>query len=83
MLMELLVHKLLSLVIAAVAMAILIRNSAVLVPSLNRVAPKYMKLVTYSIFLLIIVMSALLFVIFTIIFDFFVLTPYPFAPCFS
>ncbi|KAH3752970.1 hypothetical protein DPMN_187597 [Dreissena polymorpha] len=46
--MELLVHNLLSLVIAAVAMTTLIRTSAVLVPSLDRVAPKYLKLACTS-----------------------------------
>ncbi|KAH3885491.1 hypothetical protein DPMN_009485 [Dreissena polymorpha] len=46
--MELLVHILLSLAIAVVAMAILIQTSAVLVPSFDRVAPKNLKLVTSS-----------------------------------
>ncbi|KAH3725366.1 hypothetical protein DPMN_051199 [Dreissena polymorpha] len=46
--MELLVHNLLSLAFAVVAMSILMRTSAVLVPSLDRVAPKYLKLVTSS-----------------------------------
>ncbi|KAH3793988.1 hypothetical protein DPMN_147516 [Dreissena polymorpha] len=46
--MELLVNNPLSLVIAAVAMAILILTSAELVPSMDRVAPKYFKLVTFS-----------------------------------
>ncbi|KAH3779826.1 hypothetical protein DPMN_157633 [Dreissena polymorpha] len=45
---KLLVHNLLSLAIAAVAMAILIRTSAVLPPSLDRVAPQCLKLVTNS-----------------------------------
>ncbi|KAH3880171.1 hypothetical protein DPMN_004083 [Dreissena polymorpha] len=38
-LMELLFHNLLSLVIATVAMETLIRTSALLVPSLDRVSP--------------------------------------------
>ncbi|KAH3870120.1 hypothetical protein DPMN_033302 [Dreissena polymorpha] len=42
-LMELLVYNLFSPAIAAVAMAILIRTSAVLVPSFDRVATKYLK----------------------------------------
>ncbi|KAH3786632.1 hypothetical protein DPMN_164739 [Dreissena polymorpha] len=40
-LMEMLVRNLLSLAIAAVAMAVLIRTSAVLVSYLDRVAPQY------------------------------------------
>ncbi|KAH3702918.1 hypothetical protein DPMN_077946 [Dreissena polymorpha] len=47
---ELLVHNLLSLAIASVAIANRIRTSAVLVPSLVRVAPMYLKLVTISSF---------------------------------
>ncbi|KAH3785368.1 hypothetical protein DPMN_163456 [Dreissena polymorpha] len=46
--MDLLVHNPLSLAIAAIAMSIFIQTSAIMVPSLNRVAPKYIKLVTYS-----------------------------------
>ncbi|KAH3839846.1 hypothetical protein DPMN_113283 [Dreissena polymorpha] len=42
--MELLFHNLLSSEIASVAMSILIRTSAVLVPSLERSAPKNYKL---------------------------------------
>ncbi|KAH3871037.1 hypothetical protein DPMN_034231 [Dreissena polymorpha] len=45
--MELLVQNLVSLAIAAVAMANLIWTSAVLVPSFDRVEPKYLKLVTF------------------------------------
>ncbi|KAH3778396.1 hypothetical protein DPMN_179853 [Dreissena polymorpha] len=46
MLMELLVCNLFSLAIPAVTIAILSRTSAVLKPSMDRVAPKYLKLVT-------------------------------------
>ncbi|KAH3728111.1 hypothetical protein DPMN_054058 [Dreissena polymorpha] len=49
-LMEWLVNNLISLTNAAVAVAILIRTLAVLVQSLDRVAPKYLKLVTTSSF---------------------------------
>ncbi|KAH3835345.1 hypothetical protein DPMN_108696 [Dreissena polymorpha] len=76
-LMELLVQNLFSLAIAEVAMAILIRTAVVLVPPLNRVAPKYwyLKLVTSSSFSPFIVMSALvLVVLFYMIFDFSMLT---------
>ncbi|KAH3855377.1 hypothetical protein DPMN_097944 [Dreissena polymorpha] len=45
-LMDMLVQNLLSTAIAAVVIEICIRTSAVLVPSLGRVAPKYLKLVT-------------------------------------
>ena len=62
--MEQLVHNLLSLAIAAVNMAIVIR-------SLDRVASWYLKMFTFSSFLLVMVMSALvLFMQFTMIFDF-------------
>ncbi|KAH3848026.1 hypothetical protein DPMN_090363 [Dreissena polymorpha] len=64
-------------------MTILIRTSAVLVPSLDRVAPEYLKLVTpsYSPFM---VMYALVFVLlFTMIFDFSVLTSTPYTPALS
>jgi hypothetical protein len=44
--MALLFQILFSLAIADVAVAILMWTSAVLVPSLDRVAPKYLKLVT-------------------------------------
>ncbi|KAH3730843.1 hypothetical protein DPMN_056841 [Dreissena polymorpha] len=43
-LMELLVHNLLILTIAAVVMVIVILTSAVLVPSLHKVAPDYLQL---------------------------------------
>ncbi|KAH3882366.1 hypothetical protein DPMN_006302 [Dreissena polymorpha] len=57
--MELLVHNLLSQAKAAVAMAIIIWTSAVLVQSLDRFAPMYLKLVTFYSFLPFMVMSAL------------------------
>ncbi|KAH3787524.1 hypothetical protein DPMN_165648 [Dreissena polymorpha] len=57
-LMELLVHNVLSLAIAAVAMAILFRSPAVLVPSLDKVFPRYYKVVTSASFLSLTVMSA-------------------------
>ncbi|KAH3843247.1 hypothetical protein DPMN_116758 [Dreissena polymorpha] len=83
-LMEQLVHNMHSLAIAAVAMAIFIRTSAALVPSLNRVAPKYLKLVTSSSFLLFMVMCALMLVmLFTMVFDFPLLTSIPYAPALS
>ncbi|KAH3754048.1 hypothetical protein DPMN_188768 [Dreissena polymorpha] len=47
-LMELLVHNLLSLAIAEVDMAIVIWTSVVLVPSLDRLAPKLLKLICSS-----------------------------------
>ncbi|KAH3726232.1 hypothetical protein DPMN_052090 [Dreissena polymorpha] len=72
-----------SLAIAAVAMAILIRTSVVLVPSLDRVA-LYFKLVTSSSFLPFMVMSApMLFVLLTMIFDFSVLTFILYVPALS
>ena len=47
-LMVLLFQILFSLTIAAIAEAILIRTSTEQVPFLHRVAPRYLKLVTYS-----------------------------------
>ncbi|KAH3812586.1 hypothetical protein DPMN_141022 [Dreissena polymorpha] len=81
--MELLVNNLLSLVIDAVAVAILIRTSAVLVPSLDRVAPKYMKLITSNFSSFMVLSALMLVVLFTMIFDFFVLTSFPYAPALS
>ena len=49
-LMGLLVHNLLSLEITEVVKDIIFRTSAVLVPSLDRVAPKHLKLITYASF---------------------------------
>ena len=73
--MELLVHNLLSLAIAVVAMDICIRLSAVLVPSFDRIAPKYLKQVTSAGSSPFIVMySLVLVVLFTIIVYLFVLT---------
>ncbi|KAH3801020.1 hypothetical protein DPMN_154664 [Dreissena polymorpha] len=46
--MKLLVNYLLSTPITEVAMTIHIRDSAILVPSLDRFAPKYSKLTPYS-----------------------------------
>ncbi|KAH3728883.1 hypothetical protein DPMN_054846 [Dreissena polymorpha] len=80
-LMELLVHYLLSLAIAAVAMTILIRTSAILVSCVERVAPKDSKRATTS-FPPFMVMSALV-VLFIMIFDFCVLTFIPYAPALS
>ncbi|KAH3712470.1 hypothetical protein DPMN_072172 [Dreissena polymorpha] len=60
-------------------MVILIRTSAVLVPSLGRVASKYLNLVTSSSFSPFLVMSALVRVLlFTMIFDFSLLIPVPY-----
>ncbi|KAH3813327.1 hypothetical protein DPMN_141782 [Dreissena polymorpha] len=56
-LMELLVHNLHSLTIAALALPIFIRASTVLVPSLDRVSPKHLKTVFSSNFSPFIVMS--------------------------
>ncbi|KAH3842301.1 hypothetical protein DPMN_115939 [Dreissena polymorpha] len=82
--MELLVHNLHSLAIAAFDMAILIRTSAVLVPSLDMVSPKHLKLETSSSFSPFMVMSTLvLVVLFTMILDFYVLTSFPYAPVLS
>ncbi|KAH3734580.1 hypothetical protein DPMN_041019 [Dreissena polymorpha] len=78
--MELIVHNLFSLATAAVAMAILIRTSAVLIPFLDRIAPNYLKPVISSSFSLFMVMYALvLVVLFTIIFHFSVLTSIPYT----
>ncbi|KAH3721482.1 hypothetical protein DPMN_064410 [Dreissena polymorpha] len=83
-LMKLLVHNLLSLAIAAVAMVILIRTSMALVPFLDRVAITYLKLITSSSFSPFMVMSVLLLVVlFTVIFDLSVLTSIPYVPALS
>ncbi|KAH3750731.1 hypothetical protein DPMN_185262 [Dreissena polymorpha] len=75
-----LMNNFLSIAIAAVAMAIIIRTSAVLVPYLERIAPNYLKLVTSFSFSPFIVMSALLFVmLFIMTFGFSVLTSIPYA----
>jgi hypothetical protein len=77
-LMPLLFQIRFSLAIADVAVAILIWTSTVLVPSLDRVAPKYLKLVPSSSFSPFVVMSALvLFELFTMTLDFFILTSMP------
>ncbi|KAH3772276.1 hypothetical protein DPMN_173614 [Dreissena polymorpha] len=82
--MEPVVHYTPGLAIAAVAMVILLRTSAVLVPPLAMVAPKFLKRVTSSSFSPFIVMSALvLVVLFSMIFDFSVLTSTPHAPSLS
>ena len=66
--------------IAAVADAILIRISAKQVPSLHRVAPRYLKLVTSSNFWPFMLISALiLFVLFVMILLFSVLTSFLYA----
>ncbi|KAH3858305.1 hypothetical protein DPMN_100927 [Dreissena polymorpha] len=76
--MKLLVHNPLSLAISSVAMAMLIRNSAVLVQSLDGFGPNYVKMSTSSSVLPFMVMSALvLVVLFTMIFDLSVLTYIP------
>ncbi|KAH3696980.1 hypothetical protein DPMN_084464 [Dreissena polymorpha] len=76
-----LVNIQLCLAIAAVVIAILTRTSAVQVPSLERVAPKYFKLITSSSFSSFVVMSELVFFMLVImIFDCSVLTFIPFAP---
>ena len=49
-----------NLAIAAIADAILMRISAEQVPSLHRVAPRYLKLITFSNFLTFMLMSALM-----------------------
>ncbi|KAH3860488.1 hypothetical protein DPMN_023388 [Dreissena polymorpha] len=58
---ELLVHNLLSLAINVMAIVILIWSSAVLVPTLDMVAPKYLKLVTFDSFSTFIMMFAQVF----------------------
>ncbi|KAH3890355.1 hypothetical protein DPMN_014434 [Dreissena polymorpha] len=79
--MELLVNNLPSLAVAAVAIAIFIRSSAVLVPSLDKVAPKYLELVAFTYFSPFMVMYPLaLFVLFTMIFDIFRADLQPYAP---
>ncbi|KAH3819300.1 hypothetical protein DPMN_121034 [Dreissena polymorpha] len=79
--MELLVHNLLSRAIAAVAMTNCIQTSAELVPSLDRVASNYLKLVISSSFSPFMVMSPLVLVmLFTMIFDFSVLAYIPYIP---
>ncbi|KAH3837510.1 hypothetical protein DPMN_110901 [Dreissena polymorpha] len=66
---------------AAFAMAIIIRTSALLVPSLEMVAPKRVTSASFAPFM---VMSAqVLVVMFTIIFDFFVLTYISYTPAHS
>ena len=59
-LMVLLHHVLFSLAIAANAKAILMQSSAEQVPSLHRVDPRYLKLVTSSIFWQLMLLSALI-----------------------
>ncbi|KAH3736320.1 hypothetical protein DPMN_042883 [Dreissena polymorpha] len=62
-------------------MAILIRISAVLIPSMEKVAPNYLKLSTSGSFSPFIWMSALvLVVLFSMILDLFGLTSTPYAP---
>ncbi|KAH3860041.1 hypothetical protein DPMN_022934 [Dreissena polymorpha] len=83
-LIELHAHNLLSVAVAAVAMVFLIQTSAVLVPALERNSPKNVKLVTSASFSPFMVMSALvLFVLYTMIFDFSRLTSIQFAPALS
>ncbi|KAH3689696.1 hypothetical protein DPMN_193619 [Dreissena polymorpha] len=77
--MELLVRNPLSLVITAVNMDILNWTSALLEQSVDRTAPKHLKLVTSSSFSPL--MSVLvLFVLFTVIVNFSVLTSTQYAP---
>ena len=73
-----------SLTIAVIAEAILMRISAVQVPSLHRVAPRYLKLVTRFSFLPFTLLSALMsFVPLVTIFLFSVLTSVPYAVALS
>ena len=79
-LMVLLRQILFSLAIAAIAEAILMRTSAEQVPSLHRIAPRYLKLVTSSNFWSFMVTSALkLFVLVVMVLLFSVLTSIPYA----
>ena len=76
----LLLHTLLSLAIAAVAMAILMRISSVHVPSWYKVTHNYSKFDTSSRGVPFVVMVTLmLFLLFTMILDFSVLTSVPYA----
>ena len=69
-----------SLVSATVADAILMRTSAEPVPSLHRVAPSYLKLVTSSnIWPFTLISALMLFVLLVIILLFSVLTSFPYA----
>ena len=69
-----------SLVIVAIAEAILMRMFAEQVPSLHSVVPRYLKLVTFSNFRPFMLISALmLFVLLVMIFLFSVLTSIPYA----
>ena len=68
-----------SLAIAAIAEAILMQISAEQVPSLHRVAPRYLELVTSSNFWPFVLISALMFVLFIMILLFFVLASIPYA----
>ena len=73
-----------SLAIAAIAESILTRTSAGQVPSLHRVAPKYLKLVTSSNFWLFMLTSALvLFVLLAMVLLFSVLTSIPYTVALS
>ena len=74
-------HQILfSLGIAAIAEVILMWTSAEQVPSLHRIAPRYLKLITYSNFWPFMLISALmLFVLFIMILLFSVLTSIPYA----
>ena len=60
-------HILFNLAIAAIAVANLMRISAGQVPSLHRVVPRYLKLVTSSNFWLSMLISALMFVLLVMI----------------
>ncbi|KAH3826925.1 hypothetical protein DPMN_128852 [Dreissena polymorpha] len=82
-LMELLVNNLLSLVIAAVTVAMLIRSSAVLVQYLDWFAPSYLKLVTSSFLPFMVMYALVLVVLLNVIFDFSMLTSIPYDPVLS
>ncbi|KAH3874801.1 hypothetical protein DPMN_038054 [Dreissena polymorpha] len=82
--MELLVHNLLRLAIAAVAMLIFFRTVAIRVPSLDMDSPINIKLFNNSTFSPFMLVSALvLIVLITKIFDFALLTSFQYAPALS
>ena len=76
-------HILFSLAIVAIAEAILMRTSAEQVPSLHRVAPRYLKLVASYFWLLMLIPALMLFVLLVMILLFSVLTSIPYAVALS
>ena len=73
-----------SLAFAAIAEAILMRTSAKQVPSLQRAAPRYSKLVTsYNFWPFMLIPALLLLVLLVMILLFSVLTPIPYAVALS